>query len=70
MVFTGNKYPEVNNKVDESIGNDINFQESDYCYVDSGCTVPIDIPLELCCLIGDPPIFYRKHPIREHCCRW
>ena len=60
MVFTGNKYPEVNNEADQSNGNDINFQESDYRYIDSKCMLPIDIPVELCCLIGDPPIFYRN----------
>ena len=70
MVFTGNKYPEINNEVDQSIGNDVNFSESDYCYVDSQCTLRIDIPKELCCLIGDPPIFYRKTPVLGYCCRW
>ena len=69
MVFTGNKYPEVNNEVDQSIGNDIHFSD-DYCYVDSHCTVPIDIPEEFCCLIGIPPIFYRKSPVTGVCCKW
>ena len=68
MVFTGNKYPEVHNEVDQSIGND-DLDYSDHCYIDSGCTVIIDIPKEFCCLIGDPPIFYYKHRLGS-CCRW
>ena len=68
MVFTGNKYPEVSNEKDQNIGNDVDF--SDKCYVDSKCTLIINIPVEFCCLIGDPPIFYRKKEISGVCCKW
>ena len=66
MVVAENKYQEVNNEVDQSIGNDIHLPFN--CFKDPQCTIPA-VGIDFCCQIW-PPTNYFRDPFTGYCCSW